>query len=220
MVPDKLGDGGVFEVRNDGVRMDNRCMMSLLDLVKLAALMDRTSGRPEVRIGLIDGPVALGHPDLAAGNIQEVPGGLRGQCAQGGSAGCAHGTFVAGILCGRRGSAAPAICPGCTLLVHPIFPETDAVGGKLRDVIPLELAAALIGCIEAGARVVNLSLALVHSSATVKRKLDDSLNYAAQRARSSSPRRATRAPLGVRDHCAIPGLSRSPPATRRADRWA
>src|SRR5262249_34836194 len=101
-----------------GVRvwMDNGCMMSPLDLVKLAALMSRTRGRPEVRIGLIDGPVAPGHPDLAASNIQEVPGRLRGYCAQVGSAACAHGTFVAGILCGKRGSAAPAICPGCTLL--------------------------------------------------------------------------------------------------------
>jgi hypothetical protein len=32
-----------------------------LDLVKLTPLMARTSGRPEVLVGLIDGPVARDH---------------------------------------------------------------------------------------------------------------------------------------------------------------
>ena len=34
-----------------------------LDLVGLSALMASVSGRPEIAIGLIDGPVALDHPD-------------------------------------------------------------------------------------------------------------------------------------------------------------
>ena len=38
--------------------------MSPLDLVQLTALMDRTSGRAEVSVGLIDGPVLLTHPEL------------------------------------------------------------------------------------------------------------------------------------------------------------
>ena len=33
--------------------------MTPLDLVKLPPLMDRTSGSPEVTIGLIDGPVVI-----------------------------------------------------------------------------------------------------------------------------------------------------------------
>ena len=45
-----------------------------LDLVGLSPLMARTSGSPEIPIGLIDGPVALDQPDLAAENIREVPG--------------------------------------------------------------------------------------------------------------------------------------------------
>jgi len=81
-----------------------------LDLVGLPALMASASGRPEIAIGLIDGPVALDHPDLAAENIREVSGGLPAACADAGDAACAHGTFVAGILLARRGSPAPAIC--------------------------------------------------------------------------------------------------------------
>jgi hypothetical protein len=35
-----------------------------LDLVKLWDVMDLTSGRSEIIIGLIDGPVAIGMPNL------------------------------------------------------------------------------------------------------------------------------------------------------------
>ena len=45
--------------------------MDALDLVKLRPLMARTSGRPDVAIGLLDGPVAVRHPDLASQRIAE-----------------------------------------------------------------------------------------------------------------------------------------------------
>ena len=45
-----------------------------LELAKLTALMERTSGRPEVKIGLIDGPVVVQHPDLAGEHLREIPG--------------------------------------------------------------------------------------------------------------------------------------------------
>jgi hypothetical protein len=44
-----------------------------LDSVRLTPLLDRTRGRPEIKIGLIDGPVVLDHPDLTTENIREVP---------------------------------------------------------------------------------------------------------------------------------------------------
>src|SRR5262245_60497533 len=94
------------------------CLMSPLELVKLRALMDRTSGRAEIAVGLIDGPVAIDHPDLIRDNIREIPGKFSSVCAQAGSVACLHGTFVAGILCAKRSSIAPAICPDCALLVN------------------------------------------------------------------------------------------------------
>lgn len=45
-----------------------------LDLVKLTPLMSIISGRGEVVIGLIDGPVAQEHSDLASAIIRYVPG--------------------------------------------------------------------------------------------------------------------------------------------------
>ncbi len=42
---------------------------NVLDLVNLTQLMELTSGRPEIVIGLVDGPVVIGHPDLAGENV-------------------------------------------------------------------------------------------------------------------------------------------------------
>ena len=65
--------------------------MDPLDLVQLSALMDRTSGRAEISVVLIDGPVLLMHPELANEYIREVPGNLRGTCARSNSFACMHG---------------------------------------------------------------------------------------------------------------------------------
>src|SRR5262249_30646635 len=100
--------------------------MTAFELVKLPPLMEQTTGRPEVTVGLIGGAVAKDHPDFERQNIGELPGREWDACAQLGSAVCRHGSFVAGTLLAKRGSAAPAICHGCSLLVRPIFPETAA----------------------------------------------------------------------------------------------
>lgn len=132
-------------------------------------------------VGLIDGPVAIKHSDLAAQNVREVRGAVSGTCTKAASAACLHGTFVAGILCAKRGSAAPAICPSCTLLVRPVFAETASGNVESPSAEPEELAAAILVCIEAGARVINLSLALMHSSAQAKLALLQALDHAARR---------------------------------------
>ena len=41
---------------------------NVLDLVNLNPLMELTSGRPEIVIGLVDGPVVIIHPDLPGEN--------------------------------------------------------------------------------------------------------------------------------------------------------
>lgn len=151
-----------------------------LDLVKLGPVMERTAGRPEVVIGLIDGPVALGHPGLAGENIREITA-RTGRCSTDANAGCFHGTFVAGILSAKRGSSAPALCPNCTLVVRPIFPETDEPTLRLPAATPRELSAAVLECIEAGARILNLSAALTQASPRDERDLTAVLDYASQR---------------------------------------
>ena len=155
--------------------------MTPVHLVRLPDLMRRGQGRPEVTVALIDGPVVLDHPDLAGSTIREIPGKLKGTCTLADSVACTHGTFVAGMLSARRGSVAPAICPGCTLLLRPIFAETAKGNGQMPSATPEELAEAIIDSVDAGARVINLSSALVRPSPKGESKLEEALNHAAQR---------------------------------------
>ena len=151
-----------------------------LDLIKIAPLMARSSGRPEVNIGLIDGPVFIQHTDLASEQLREIPG-CEGACKDASSDACRHGTFVAGILAANRGSPAPAICPGCTLLIRPIFAETLSADDPMPSATPRALAAAIIECLEAGARVINLSLGLAQPSGKEEAALDQALDHALRR---------------------------------------
>lgn len=155
--------------------------MDPLDLVGLRPLMARGEGRSEVVIGLIDGPVALGHPDLAEVKVHEVPGPAGSTCSRADSVACTHATFVAGILVAKRGSQAAAICPGCTLLIRPIFAETTNGSHQMPSAEPGELATAIIDSVGAGARVINLSAALAHPSTQRERTLEEALDYAFHR---------------------------------------
>ena len=155
--------------------------MGPLELVKLDRLMQLSSGRPDVVIGLIDGPVAVKHPDLANARIREVPGMQGATCSLASSIACIHGTFVAGILSARRDSAAPAICPESTLFVRLIFPETTHFNGEMPSASPQELAAAILEVVTAGARVINLSAALLQPTSKGVRSLQQALDFAAAR---------------------------------------
>jgi subtilisin family serine protease len=154
--------------------------MDPLGLVNLTSLMQRTYGCAEVAIGLIDGPVATDHPDLARERVRDTRGPDRATC-QANRTACLHGTFVAGILSARRTSSAPAICPGCTLVVRPIFLDTTSDREQIPHATPNDLAAAIFDCIEAGTRVINLSLGLAHPSTTGERCLGWALDHAIKR---------------------------------------
>jgi subtilisin family serine protease len=156
-------------------------LMSPLHLVELLAVMERSRGRPEITIALIDGPVFLNHEELAGATIREIPGKVSGTCARSDTVACKHGTFVAGILSARRSSVAPAICPECTLLVRPIFAETANRNGPMPSATPTELAEAIIDNVKTGARIINLSAAVVQPSLKQEVELEGALNYAAQR---------------------------------------
>ena len=155
--------------------------MGPLDLVRLTPLMSRSEGRRDVKVALIDGPVALGHPDLNQSRIQELLTPVHGSCSSLDSVACMHGTFVAGMLIARRGHAAPAICPDCTLLLRPIFPEHPNGSRSMPSATPSELASAINDSIRAGANVINLSAAITESSSTGERDLHAALDHAAHR---------------------------------------
>ncbi|MFI1886686.1 S8 family serine peptidase [Streptomyces jumonjinensis] len=149
-----------------------------LDLVRLTPLRTRTAGRSSVVVGLIDGRVALDHPALTGRPVRELrPAGTRG-CRRGDVC-CAHGTFVAGIL-----AAATGICPGCTLLTRPLFTDRPADGGPatcLTGVRTGELAEAITETVDAGAHILNLSMAQPAPSGVRDHALEAALDHAANR---------------------------------------
>jgi subtilisin family serine protease len=151
-----------------------------LKLVRLTALMQRTSGRPDVVIGLIDGPVTQ-HADLATNSRRAISEHGPTTCLARRSVACLHGTFVAGILTARRGSSAPAIAPGCSLIVRPIFSETNTGHDNPTTATAPQLARAIVQTIDAGANVINLSLGLAAVSPTGQRDLEDAIDLAVRR---------------------------------------
>jgi subtilisin family serine protease len=150
-----------------------------LRLVRLEALMQLSRGSPDIGLGLVDGPVATDHPDLVDATVYPA-GGIASACGRLGSGACVHGTFVAGILVARRASAAPAICPDCTLIVRPIFRETDALGVP-PVATPDDVGRAIVECVESGARIVNLSAATVGPTTRAESSLREALDHAARR---------------------------------------
>lgn len=151
----------------------------VFDLVRLDALMALSSGREEVPVGVLDGPVATTHPALAGSKLRVVGDSTSGRCADVTSIACRHGTFVAGLLSSRREGAIAGICPGCPLLVRAIYSDKDS--DALPGATPMELANAIRESIEAGARIVNVSGAIASSAIISHQELNDALDEALRR---------------------------------------
>jgi subtilisin family serine protease len=155
-----------------------------LELVRLPALMDLTEGRRQIVVALLDGPVPPAHPGLATENLRELPRWRpehpgRPESPEPDGAAMRHGTFTAGILAARRGGTAPAICPGCTLLVRPVFTDTGAGDRGTLSTTVGELASAVLESVDAGARIINLSVGYAHPATVRQPRLRSVLDYAA-----------------------------------------
>ncbi|MGE0473138.1 MAG: S8 family serine peptidase [Nitrospirales bacterium] len=142
--------------------------------------MTLTSGKPNIKIGVIDGPVATDHPDFNDTSFHVLPGNPPGICSRSDSIACSHGTFVVGILSARRQSIAPSICPGCSLVIRSIFPEKTVGNSQMPSADPLMLATGILENIAAGVRIINLSLDLSPPTVLGQQSLEEALNYAAQ----------------------------------------
>lgn len=63
--------------------------------------------------------------------------------------------------------------------MRPIFAEGDRANGDMPSATPEELAEAIVDCVNAGARVLNLSAALLQTSPKAEHQLKEALDYAA-----------------------------------------
>jgi subtilisin family serine protease len=161
--------------------------MDALEQVKLRSLMAISTGIPEVVIGLIDGPIDFKHSAFQGSNITTVKDSQYAACRSASSIACVHGTFIAGMLCARRGLSAPAICPNCKLLLYPIFSEEEKEASNskksaalllLPSTTPKELSNAIIESIDAGAKIINISAGLSTSSLVPYSELEEAYDYA------------------------------------------
>jgi hypothetical protein len=86
-----------------------------INQIRLSTIMNISRGNPDIKIGLIDGPLDYTHTAFQGSIIRALKESQLVACKNSTSLACRHGTFIAGILCAKRGSPAPAICPGCAL---------------------------------------------------------------------------------------------------------
>lgn len=155
--------------------------MGPLDFVHLTEIMRLSEGNPNIKIGMIDGPVRRDHPMLSGDHIQDCTKVSETGCSCIDSVACEHGTFVAGILSAKRDSGVPGICPKCSLLVCSIFPEniTGTAEGETTSGASCEkLTEAIAYFIHAGVHLINLSLSLNRNGFKKEHDLKDVVDYA------------------------------------------
>jgi subtilisin family serine protease len=151
--------------------------MTPLDLVQITGLMERSSGSSDVKIGLIDGPVASQHPDLTDQQLREIPGNSGATCTQ---ALPAWDVYCGNPVCQARVSGT------CHL---PQLQSPDTADFRRNQLGPRAHAErdarrtcrGNFECIKAGARVINLSLALAQRSIKGEQVLEQALGRALKR---------------------------------------
>ena len=98
--------------------------MDPVNLIQLSILMERSQGTPEIAVALVDGPVSLNHPDLAAASFREISGrqrpGKPGACTLPDSLACTHGTFVAGVIASQS-SECLGFAPDSLIHIFRVF---------------------------------------------------------------------------------------------------
>ena len=163
--------------RGPGTGAHSGNSMSPAQSIRLTALMERTSGSPDFHIGLIDGPVFTQHPDFNAAHLRGLTSPNGATCTE-----RKHGMLAWYVHC--RSSVRQADLAGAGALSGLHAPpashlQRDGAGREhMPAATPGELAGAIIDCIHAGARVINLSVALAQPSTRGEAMLDEALNHA------------------------------------------
>jgi hypothetical protein len=116
--------------------------------------IDDQSGASAVVVAVIDGPYdaaalsrVLAHAPVSLGP---------GACGASPNSACDHGTFIMGLLGARRNALIPGLCPDCRLVHIPLFIDVNSPWARVD-----ELAAAIETAVTGGARLINLSLAIL-----------------------------------------------------------
>jgi hypothetical protein len=121
-------------------------------------------------VAVIDGPY-----DAAALSVLLANAPVRlgeGKCdVRANNGACDHGTFILGLLGARQDALIPGLCPDCRLLHIPLFADAISPYASVDD-----LATAIAKAVGAGARLINLSLAIQGAEFEINRRLAAALD--------------------------------------------
>lgn len=134
-------------------------------------LVQTRFGSRAIVVAVVDGPYdafglrhVLARPPIAIReNACTIPDGVA----------CRHGTFILGLIGARNDLNPPGLCPQCILLHVPLFRETQPFGANVID-----LASAIKAAVDNGAKLINLSLAVVTEIGGFSDELGAALNRA------------------------------------------
>jgi cyanobactin maturation PatA/PatG family protease len=119
----------------------------------LDLLWEETTGDPNIRIAVLDGPVDQSHPCFDGAQLSQVETLVSGVADQ--EIASQHGTHIASVIFGQQGSPVQGIAPKCHGLIVPVY-----AAGNEGVPIPcsqIDLARAITQAVEEGAHIINIS---------------------------------------------------------------
>lgn len=156
-------DGKAHALRQKRARRSNRSDGAAVQSGRRSGYFFRPAApqarrAPGVPVAVIDGPC---DPGALTGILAEQPISLgNASCGTSPNSACLHGTFVIGLLGARRNSPIPGLCPDSKILHIPLF-----VDGRFPQSSVTELANAISLAVAVGAKLINLSLAILGDDA-------------------------------------------------------
>jgi hypothetical protein len=133
--------------------------------------MPKANEAEALTIAVVDGPYDAA---VLSGILGQAPVNLcDGSCSTNPSNARDHGTFIMGLLGAGRDAPIPGLCSGCRLLHIPLFVDAVAPAASVG-----ELAHAIGIAVAAGAKLINLSLAILGDDSQYDRELDVALDQA------------------------------------------
>jgi cyanobactin maturation PatA/PatG family protease len=125
-----------------------------------------TKGLPEIRIAVLDGPVAEGSvEDQSVRSGRLAPSSV-----------AAHGTLVHSIIAGSPEAGIPGLAAGCSVLSIPIFDDT--ADGEQPSCTQSDLAKSIHKAIDARANIINISASQLADTLTLSTDLSTALQAA------------------------------------------
>jgi Subtilase family/PatG C-terminal len=156
-------DGAAHALRQKRARRSKRSRGAALQSrpqsrFPFRSVISQASRAEAVPMAVIDGPY---DPGALSGILAEQPVSLgNASCNVNPNSACVHGTFVMGLLGARRSAPIPGLCPDSKILHVPLFVDNGSPQSSVA-----KLASAISLAVAAGARLINLSLAILGDEA-------------------------------------------------------